>query len=83
MTKATHEGLVWYNGKQPGDPEKLSRVVVDIAHGEGVAAGRQVPVSLPLGSDAWAGIDGEVGRERKILDDWKEVIESTDLLKGQ
>lgn len=76
--KEIEEELVANNGKQPGDPAKVAQVIVDLVHGEGIAKAREVPVSLPMGRDAWQIIDGAVQKERRILDEWKNVIESTD-----
>lgn len=76
--KQIEKGVEFYSGKQPGDPEKFAQLIVDLMHGEGVAKGREVPVSLPVGRDAWQIVGGAVDKERQILDDWKDVIESTD-----
>ncbi|KAG8884686.1 hypothetical protein FRB98_002253 [Tulasnella sp. 332] len=78
IIKGTHDELVAYNGKQPGNPEKLLEVVVDIAHGEGIVAGRDIPVTLALGSDAWNVVKEQLTTRGKVLDEWKSVIESTD-----
>ncbi|KAG8852679.1 hypothetical protein FRB96_008535 [Tulasnella sp. 330] len=78
IIKGTHDGLVAYKGKQPGDREQLVEVVVDIAHGEGTVAGRDIPVTLVLGSDAWNVVKEQLTTRGKVLDEWKSVIESTD-----
>ncbi|KAG9005283.1 hypothetical protein FRB94_000408 [Tulasnella sp. JGI-2019a] len=79
VTQAAHESLVAYNGKQPGDPGKLVEIMIDIARGEGLVAGKgEVPVSFPLGSDCWKMIKEGFATRGKMMDDWKSVIESTD-----
>ncbi|KAG9030808.1 hypothetical protein FRB95_003500 [Tulasnella sp. JGI-2019a] len=75
---AHREQLLRGNGKQPGDPVKLSEVIVDLVRDEGVTKGRELPtVALPLGKDAWGLVNGVVGQMGKTLEEWKDVIEST------
>jgi len=66
------------DGRQPGDPRKLVEIIVDVARAEGVAQGREVPVALPVGKDAWGLVHGVVERMGRTLEEWKDVIESTD-----
>ena len=67
-----------YDGHQLGDPEKLVQVVLDVVRGEGVALGRELPLSLPLGSDTFNTIQETLCRTDKVLEDWEDVIKSTD-----
>lgn len=71
----------WRNvpGRQPGDPDKASKVIVDVVRGEGPAAGKEMPLWLVLGKDAEANIRDKVGRVLKNLDEWAEVVRGTDL----
>ncbi|KAI0342153.1 NAD(P)-binding protein [Trametopsis cervina] len=69
------------DGKQPGDPVKAAQVMIDVVRGEGVAAGREFPPVLALGSDAYTIITGELDSARAKLDVWKDVTSSTDLEK--
>ncbi|KAG8992316.1 hypothetical protein FRB94_011245 [Tulasnella sp. JGI-2019a] len=79
VMEGNQEQLLNDDGNQPGDPVKLSEVVVDLVRGEGVAKGRELPtVALPLGKDAWVLVNGVVGQMGKTLEEWKDVIESTD-----
>jgi len=71
-----------YNNKQPGDPRKLVEVMLDIVRGEGVAEGKEIPLSLPLGSDALATVKETLQRTENILNEWESVIRSTDFPKG-
>jgi hypothetical protein len=79
--KKANELLVAYNGKQPGDPQKLVEIVVDIAQGEGVAKGKDVPRGLPLGSDTFKVIQEVCTSNLALLAEWKDVIISTDFPK--
>jgi hypothetical protein len=61
-----------YNGRQPGDPSKGAKVILDVA---GMA---EPPLRLALGSDAVAGIEAA---DRKRLDElarFRALSESTD-----
>ncbi|UIJ46293.1 oxidoreductase [Sphingomonas cannabina] len=60
------------NHGQPGDPDKLARVLVDFADVP------NPPVRLPLGSDTVAAIEAKHASDAAILAEWREVSISTD-----
>ena len=60
------------NHDQPGDPEKLARVLVDFAEAP------DPPVRLPLGSDTVAAIEAKHASDAAILAKWRAVSLSTD-----
>jgi NAD(P)-dependent dehydrogenase (short-subunit alcohol dehydrogenase family) len=60
------------NHGQPGDPERLARVLVDFA---GVP---NPPVRLPLGSDTVAAIAAKHADDAAVLGQWHAVSVSTD-----
>ena len=60
------------NHEQPGDPEKLARVLVDFAEAP------DPPVRLPLGSDTVATIEAKHTSDAAILAKWRAVSVSTD-----
>lgn len=60
------------NHGQPGDPEKLARVIVDFADAA------NPPVRLPLGSDTVAAIEAKHESDAAILVEWQSVSVSTD-----
>lgn len=66
------------HGNQLGDPKKLAELTVDLVRGEGVAKGKEPPLFLPLGSDAFADTKEKAERTLKVLEEWEEVIKSTD-----
>lgn len=68
-------------GTQPGDPEKAMEILVDVVRGEGVAEGKSLPLYLPLGPDAEEAIRGKTIVMNEVLEEWKDVIRSTDLGK--
>ncbi|MEM5300003.1 oxidoreductase [Burkholderia sp. JPY481] len=60
------------NHAQPGDPEKLARVIV------GFADSPAPPVRLPLGSDTVAAIQAKQASDAEIVQQWRTVSVSTD-----
>lgn len=78
MSEKANAALNAYNGKQPGDPKKGVRVIIDVVRGEGSAKGREYPEGLRLGSDCYAVAKRESEKVIKEADEWKEVSFSTD-----
>jgi len=74
----TYKSMV---GKQPGDPNRAVEVILDLVRGEGVAQGREVPTTLPLGSDALEMVGNVCKATIGTLEEWKNVINSTDVAK--
>lgn len=60
------------NHEQPGDPEKLARVLVDFAKAP------DPPVHLPLGNDTVATIEAKHASHGAILAKWRAASVSTD-----
>jgi NAD(P)-dependent dehydrogenase (short-subunit alcohol dehydrogenase family) len=60
------------NHGQPGDPDRLARVLVDFAEAS------DPPVRLPLGSDTVAVIEAKHASDAAILREWRGVSTSTD-----
>jgi NAD(P)-dependent dehydrogenase (short-subunit alcohol dehydrogenase family) len=73
LNKAADEAFAKFHGSQLGDPVKGVEVMYDVITSSGVAAGRQLPGFLPLGSDACT----EIARTaQNIIDDinaWVDV----------
>ncbi|KAI8311361.1 hypothetical protein K4K61_012276 [Colletotrichum sp. SAR11_59] len=65
-------------GTEPGDPEKAVERMVELVRGEGMAAGREVPLRVPLGTDGWGRIKKKCEDMVKICEDWEDVAKSTD-----
>ena len=66
-------------GNEPGDSDKAVTIIIDLVKGTGVAAGKQVPLRVPLGSDGWSRIKAKCEQTLKICDDWEDVARSTDI----
>jgi hypothetical protein len=60
------------NHGQPGDPEKLARVLVAFVDAP------SPPVRLPPGSDTVAAIEAKHAADATILAEWRHVSVSTD-----
>ncbi|WP_121810701.1 oxidoreductase [Mucilaginibacter kameinonensis] len=60
------------HGNQPGDPKKLAKVVVDLAHNE------NPPLHLPIGKDAVGMYKANAEKTSKEIDQWIAVSTSTD-----
>ncbi|KAI4860486.1 hypothetical protein F4820DRAFT_461689 [Hypoxylon rubiginosum] len=63
----------------PGDAEKAVSIMVALVKGTGVAAGKEIPLRVPLGSDGWARVRTKCQNMIKICDEWEAVAKSTDI----
>ncbi|KAI0658626.1 NAD-P-binding protein [Cubamyces menziesii] len=64
-------------GHERGDPAKAMELLVDVVKGEGRAAGRDWPLWLVLGRDAYTDVRAKCNRILKTMDAWEDV--ATDL----
>lgn len=78
MSKTLRNQLAGEDQNQPGDPVKLVGIILDLVRGEGVAAGREVPFRLPLGTDCYADLKAKCEETLRLLEEWGPVIRSTD-----
>jgi NAD(P)-dependent dehydrogenase (short-subunit alcohol dehydrogenase family) len=65
------------NHGQPGDPDKLAKVLVDFADAP------NPPARLPLGSDTVAAIEAKHASDAAILAQWRAVAISTDFVQPE
>ena len=61
---------------RPGDVDKLSRAVIDVIKGEGLAKGRKWPVRVVLGPDAKAIIRQKCREQLELCEEWEDVADS-------
>ncbi|OTA99723.1 hypothetical protein M426DRAFT_324909 [Hypoxylon sp. CI-4A] len=66
-------------GNEPGDSSKAVSIMIDLVQGTGAAAGKTVPLRVPLGTDGWTKIRAKCEDMVKVCDEWEEVAKSTDL----
>lgn len=77
-TVSTRSALAAYNHHQPGDPVKGAAIIVEALTGTGRCQGRQLPSRLALGRDAVTAISDAIERNRQGLEQWKDVVMTTD-----
>ncbi|KAF8316509.1 short-chain oxidoreductase [Cantharellus anzutake] len=70
-----------YNN-QPGDPKKFVKLLIDYVKLEGPFSKEQrgdkeVPISFPVGPDAYVSVTKRLSEQLKMMEDWKDVIRST------
>ncbi|KXJ85111.1 putative oxidoreductase,short chain dehydrogenase [Microdochium bolleyi] len=68
--------MIAYDGKQAGDVEKGSKIVVDLLTGR---LGKDIPVRLILGPDAYQYVKAKCDGTMSLLDEWKDITDKTDL----
>ncbi|KAI1763489.1 NAD(P)-binding protein [Hypoxylon sp. FL1150] len=66
-------------GNEPGDPNKAVDRMIELVKGTGMAAGKRVPLRIPLGSDGWGLIKAKCEETLKICGEWEGVAKSTDV----
>jgi len=79
--KETMKKLSAYDRKQPGDPVKGAKLIVEALTKSKRCQGRQLPPRLALGNDAVQYIAGVMDTNRKHLDEWKDLSSTTDYEK--
>lgn len=70
--------LVARNGRQPGDPVKGAKVIVDALTKSGRWVGRTIPVRLAVGGDAVPFIKSVLERDEKDLQELADLVSHTD-----
>ncbi|KJS63073.1 oxidoreductase [Streptomyces rubellomurinus] len=70
-TGPVREAMAQYDGRQPGDPVKAAKAIVDVTE---IA---EPPLRLPLGADAVERIEAKLDLVRRELDQWRRVALST------
>lgn len=64
---------------EPGDPGKAVDRMIELVNGTGMAAGKTVPLRVPLGSDGWDIVKTKCEETLKICEEWEDVARSTDV----
>lgn len=75
-------GLIAEDRTQPGDPQKAVGIILDLVRQEGCAAGRDIPLRFPLGTDCFDTIKQKCEETLKLLEEWKPIIKSTEYLEA-
>ncbi|MFI6156295.1 oxidoreductase [Kitasatospora sp. NPDC051170] len=70
-TGPVRKAMADYDGRQPGDPVKVAKAVLDVTEAQ------EPPLRLQLGTDAVERIEAKLNRVREELDRWRHVALST------
>lgn len=63
--------------KQPGDPEKLANILIDLVHQKGIFKGKEIPSIVTFGADSIDSIKEYSQFNLKRIEETKELILST------
>ncbi|MCJ1237515.1 hypothetical protein MMC14_005501 [Varicellaria rhodocarpa] len=78
-----NEGILAYEasayGNEPGDPKRAVERMIEVVKGDGMAAGKTMPLRMPLGTDGLKVIKDKCEDTLRLCDEWKDVAISTDL----
>ncbi|KAI0180362.1 NAD(P)-binding protein [Hypoxylon sp. FL1284] len=66
-----------------GDAADMISKVIQIVKGTGIAAGREIPLRIPFGSDCVSELLAKTEQLQKIYKEWESVAASTDMEKGK
>ncbi|KAK1227339.1 hypothetical protein PQX77_009661 [Marasmius sp. AFHP31] len=72
-----HEGVQQYRanaGKEPGDPEKAARKILDV-----ITSNKELPTRLALGEDALSRLDVDIEAQVKNMETWRDFGEGTNV----
>ncbi|KAK1227334.1 hypothetical protein PQX77_009656 [Marasmius sp. AFHP31] len=72
-----HEGLDWYRanaGKEPGDPRKAARKILDA-----ITSNEELPARLVLGDNALLSLEADVQAQVKSMERWREFGKGTNV----
>jgi NAD(P)-dependent dehydrogenase (short-subunit alcohol dehydrogenase family) len=65
-----------FDDKQPGDIKKGVKVIIEVLTGD---SGKEIPMRLVIGTDAYGMIRAKCDETIKGMEDWKQLACSTDL----
>ncbi|CAI7589941.1 unnamed protein product [Penicillium glandicola] len=78
LNKLIEGGCAATNGSQLGDPKKACELVVEAVRGEGRCAGKELPLRLPIGADAFREIRANCVEKMRLCDEWDGITSETD-----
>ncbi|KAJ6130449.1 hypothetical protein N7512_003229 [Penicillium capsulatum] len=79
LNRLVREGCAAVNGNQPGDPKKACGLIVEAVRGEGRCAGKQLPLRLPIGSDAFQRLRENAAEKTRMCDEWEGITLETNV----
>jgi hypothetical protein len=78
FSEAVGQHQVQIHHKENGDPVKGVARMIDILTSTGMAAGKDLPPRLPLGTDSLEVIRNKCQATLQLCDEWEDLIVSTD-----
>ena len=66
------------DGNQPGDPVKCVKHLIDLIQDASMAGGKNLPLRMPVGADAFDIIKQKCEDMLRIVEDWKHTGQLTD-----
>lgn len=79
LNATTDANFAAFHGAQLGDPVKGAQIIYDVVTSSGVAAGRELPELLPLGSDASQEIAKGASKTLVSVEEWKAISTMSDI----
>ncbi|KAI1372048.1 serine 3-dehydrogenase [Hypoxylon crocopeplum] len=73
----TLDALGAYSYKQPGDPAKAAKLIVEALTGSGRCAGRELPDRLLVGKDAYEIVGGYMEAHQQSMKLWEDLATAT------
>jgi NAD(P)-dependent dehydrogenase (short-subunit alcohol dehydrogenase family) len=83
INKNADEAFGNFHGTQLGNPVKGAQIIYDVITSSGIAAGRDLPGLLPLGSDASTEIAKSANSTIAQIDAWADVAAQSDYQEGK
>ncbi|KAI1146775.1 hypothetical protein F4825DRAFT_439659 [Nemania diffusa] len=83
INRAADDAFANFHGAQLGDPVKGAQILYDVITSSGVAAGRDLPGFLPLGSDASAVIAKAAKKTVADIEEWADIAAQSDYPEGK
>lgn len=77
MVEGNYKVFKSYDNKQPGDPAKAAKIVIDIVKGEGIAEGKEMVPWIVLGPDAVDMVKKRCADNLKVLSEYESACSST------
>ncbi|KAI1402271.1 serine 3-dehydrogenase [Hypoxylon fuscum] len=74
---STTDALGAYNHKQPGDPAKTARLIIEALTGTGRCEIRALPPRLLVGKDAYDIVNGNIDAHKENMQLWEDLATAT------
>ena len=78
VSRESGHALSEQNSKQPGDPVKAAKIIVEVLTKSGQAEGRKIQLRLVLGTDGFECVTKRCRDTTNLLMDWRDITVSTD-----